>query len=384
MATIANLLGATAVLLAAGGAAGAADWSTAPTMSVGASYVSNPRLLADRKPHDEALSAEFSLPILRKSELTECSLTPLVRDTRFRSDHSLNHDEQSLLANISHRGELATWTADAGVQRDTTLTSELGVTGLTQATLRHQRLSASLGADRQLAPLLSLGAQLSWEGDSYQYRPSSGLTDYHFSAVSLQASYLASAATRWTLTALADRLDLPGNANFSNDIALRLGFQYATGPAWSFTLNGGPSRVQTRIEQRSGWVAALQADRRAERATLSLLASRGVKPSGRGTLTTTDDVTVKVGWAVTERLQSALQLHAIRSRDVVPAIGYQYLDIKYGVVDASLSWRWTETLTLNARVGGNGQRDSFAPGTRSGAFGSLNLSWSGDWGSAAR
>jgi hypothetical protein len=378
------LLGATTLLLAASAAVHAADWSTVPAMSIGTRYVINPRLLADSRPHDTALSAELSLPIMRKSELTDYSLTSQVSGTRYRSDPSLDHDEQSLLASFAHRGERVTWTADAGAQRDTTLTSELGVTGLTQATLRHQRLSASLAAERQLAALVSLSTQLSWERDSYEQGQSNGLTDYQYSTASIFSSYQASTTARWTLTAMADRFDLPGNANSSNDIAVRLGFRYSTSPAWVLSFDAGPSRVQTDNSQRSGWVVALQADRRSERATLSLAASRGVKPSGRSTLTLTDDITVNFGWAVTERLQSALQLRAVRSRDLVPVAGIPYLDLKYGAADASMSWRWTEALTLSGRVGSNGQRDTFAPGTRSGAYGSLNLSWSGNWGTAAR
>lgn len=380
----AALIGGSAAMLVACAAASAADWSIEPAVAGMTTYVTNPRLLPDLRPHDASLAAELSFRLQRKSELTDFSLAPLLRGTRFRDDHTLNHDEASVQSALVHRSELATWTADAAYLRDTTLTSELGVTGLTQATLRHQQITVDAGAEHLWTPRFSTGAQLAWEDDSYQQGPASGLSDYRYSSASLNARYAASEASQWTLTALADRLDLPGNPNLSHDEALRLGYRYSTSPAWVFSFSGGPSHVTTQIEKRSGWVASLQADRIGERGALSMSLARLVRPNGRGVLTTADAASLNVSWALTERLQSLLQLRATRNRDFVPQLGFTYQDIKYGNVEAALAWRWTEAVTLRVSAGANGQRDSYTPNTRSGVYGIVNLRWSGLWGSAER
>lgn len=347
-------------------------------------YVSNPRLQPDTIAYDEAASLELSLRAQRKLEGDELSVNSLLRDTRFRRDRNLDHTEGKVDAGFEHRAERGVWSATAGLLSDTTLTSELGVTGKTQSTLRHHAATADASTERQLTERLSWGGQLAWADNRYENGAAAGLTDYAYSSVSIHTGYAATRNVQLSAAAQANRLNLPGQANFSTDTSARIGIRYATGPVWWWSVNGGPARVRTAYESQSGWVASLQAERHGERGSFSASASQSVRPNGRGVLTRADAADLNLGWQFTERLHGAMSLSAKRNRDIVLYSGATAFDIKYAVAEASLNWRWTETATLSASAASNAQEYTPGPAVQRGGYYALYLSWAGKWGSSGR
>ena len=79
----------------------------------------------------------MALPLQAKTERTEFNL---VADGRLYTynNSAFSHNDGKLDASLKDVGELATVVATADWTRDTTLTSELGMAGLTDVKKRHQ------------------------------------------------------------------------------------------------------------------------------------------------------------------------------------------------------------------------------------------------------
>ncbi|HKE94527.1 MAG TPA: hypothetical protein VKB34_09500, partial [Povalibacter sp.] len=119
------------VLLTAGTAtAGAAEWRIEPSIGSGVGYADNPRLLPDVEQGYANYQTDLSLPMSYDDGRTSFSVLPRWMRAVFPEDSLLDRNDRYLSLTGQRRYETASWSASAGFVRDTTLTSELGLTGL--------------------------------------------------------------------------------------------------------------------------------------------------------------------------------------------------------------------------------------------------------------
>jgi hypothetical protein len=341
----------------------AAEWTVAPSASVYAQARQNPRLSADEEESDHitpGAGATASATITRRTELLALSLKPSVGATRYNDDGGLDTNDQRLEFSMNREGEKISWEASAGAVRDTTLTSELGSTGLTQANLRHESWNASVEPMWQATERLQLRSSVGLDSSSYPDNQNLGLTDYRYASASLSGAYSLSDRTAVSVSAGAGRLDSENSNQDSDNATLTVHARFAWSPLWSVSVAAGPSWTRSGDEKNNGVVYSFDLTRQLETSSLSLDATRRQSPSGRGVLTDVDSLGLGLSTQLTERLTSTVAASYNRRRNALKDFGgagtVDLDDVRYLRADMGLNWRMTSSMQVGASVGYANQR----------------------------
>jgi hypothetical protein len=368
-------------LLASIASAGAraAEWRLQPSTQLYALGESNPRMLLSGAKFTESGVADVSLDLRRRSETLEIGGTMRADLRRYSQDVSLDRDEARLDFTLQQTGERISWQGGASVARDTTLTSELGTTGISQVNLRLQAIDLTLGPNWQITERASAGATLSWQDSSYPGATRTDLVDNRYQSASVNAAYGFTEKALISLVASAGELDAD-RINFrTRNSSVVLQARYRWSPRWTLTAFAGPSWVRSKQASDSGTRYNLELTRQqSERTVVSLLLSRSIAPTGRGFLTQRDDISVRLGRALSEHLDAAFSYGLIRSRDLIPAYGFSFNDVRYTRADASLSWRLAEHWSTVLGAGRSEQQYRVLGSAASNFDARLAIAWTGN------
>lgn len=376
----------TCVVLCAAGAtlcvqqAGAAEWQLAPSAHVGTSYTDNPRLVANSDDSSADAVGEVSANLKRLTQRSELSLRPRVFSARYSDDEALDSDDQFLAAGYRWTGERSEWNSQLNITRDTTLTSELGLTGLVQANRRHEATTLTVAPTVMLTERVSGGVQMLLMDSRYVDAESTGLKDYRYQAFSLFSTVaLSDAGSKLTVTAQIGELSTQGfGGSDTRDGTLRLGWSWQPWALWTTTLSAGPSRVETGLGNDSGVVFDGEIKRQGDRWSLAASAGRSQSPTGRGVLTRRDEIELNFNRALTERLTAIVGARWISSEDLMPQRGgVSTYQVDYGRLDLGASWRLSRHWSLSLQLSGSTQKYELAPERAEGHRASLSMVWNG-------
>lgn len=357
----------------------AAEWQVVPSANIGTSYADNPRLLPSGGSSSEGAVGEINASLRRLTETTELSLRPRLYSSHYSDDDSLSSDNQYLTAGYRWLGERSEWKSEAGLTRDTTLTSELGETGLVQTNRRRQATTFSVAPSVMLTERVSGGIQMYLLDNRYHDAELTGLVDYRYTALSLFSSMtLSDAGSSFTVTAQSGNLsaDIPGSGD-TRDGTLRLSWTYQPWLLWTVSLSGGPSVVETDAGNDSGAVFDAEIKRQGERWSLVTTAGRSLSPTGRGVLTRRDQVTLRLNRSITERLSATVGAQWVRNEDLLPQQRLATYQVDYGRLDLSANWRLSRDWSLSLQLSGNTQDYELAPERANGYRASLSMVWNG-------
>ncbi len=363
--------------------ASAAEWSFVPSARVSASYTQNPRLAGQDGTASAGVISELASSLSYRTERLDVELAPLFRFARYASDSSLDSDTQSLDLHVDRGAERMTWLWGANLSRDTTLTSELGTTGLTQVDGRRQNLLLSAAPSFQLTERVSVGGQASWTDTRYMNVVTPELSDYRQSNASVFASYGLTERTQMSLSAGAG-LFQPQVRGSTRDTSVSVQLKHELGLQWSLGLSAGPSWIESDFGSNRGTLYNVQMARRGERLQLSATLGRSLVPTGRGVQTRRDALTFAAARSLTDRISAGISLTASRNLDVLPVPGFKPAQIRYASIDGRLSWQLTPQLSASMAVGGTDQRSPFARGGARGYQGFVTFAWSGQPWSVSR
>lgn len=282
----------------------AAEWSVQPSADVQVEYNDNVRLLPGHAADAAGGVLNAGLRMKRADERGYLSLTPTLRATRYDSRESLDGDDQMLKAEWSRRGEYSTWRVDAAWTRDTTLTSELEVSGLVQA--RKRRLLRYLAPSFSYAPSprVTLGVNTAYTAVEYQDARFTGLVDYTYASADVSGRYQWSERTAVTGVVYATRLDAELIANRTDTTGMQLQLHSALSERWNVEASAGVRHSDGKGivgQDADGWLAKLGLSRQDESGQWRLMISRSVDPSGTGVLVQRDQWLVTREQALTER-----------------------------------------------------------------------------------
>jgi hypothetical protein len=375
------ILGLSAAAAAmAGGTAMAAEWTIAPSARLTMQTQDNPRLTVVDEDKDTEISAGAvaTVEVRRRTEQLQLIANSRATYQRYQRDADLDRNEQFVDVTANWQGELVSWNGDLSAARDSTTTSELGTTGLTQFNERHESLVASLGPAWQLSERMAVGANLGWQVSKYPDTVA-GLSDYRYTTASVNAVYGWSDRASVTLIGSAGRLVRDAFDSESKSSSLRAQIQYALSPLWTFSAGIGPSWVETSRQRDRGFVYNASIGRRLEFSSLTLAASRSQSPSGYGVLTELDDFALAFGTQLSERVSAGLSAGLARRKDAVPAFGVDLQEVRYRQIKANLSWLFARNWQVAMSVGNYAQRlSSLSDRTARNYEAGLTLSWSGD------
>jgi hypothetical protein len=355
----------------AGAPALAADWSVQPVAQLYAQVESNPQLLADGERSAQSGVADLTLGISRRTELLDMNLNAGGSFRRYGGEVDLDRDDQQVQLGFSRRGERYTLRGNASVTRDTTLTSELGTTGITEYNQRHRARALSLAPTWQASERMTTGLTLGWQDNRYARGPQNGLADYNYFSAAFNSGFEFSEASTVSLVASAGRLD----SKFRTDnLDARLQVQHAWSSRWSASLSGGPSWMRTGSRTARGSVFSASLLHQGERLSLDTSLGRSISPTGSGLLSRRDEASLRATFALTEHVNAAASVSAIRSREFIPQFGFKLSDVRYLRSELSLSWRISRDWSLGAGAG-NSEQQLLNGATGRNLDARMSLSW---------
>jgi len=353
----------------------------APSMNIGTSYTENPRLLMKDGESDAGAVGEMSVSLKRSSERSELSLRPRLSSARYDKDDSLDTDDRYLTAGYRWVGERGEWNMSLDLTQDSTLTSELGQTGVVQTNRRHESAGFSVSPNVMFTERMSGGVQMYLLDSRYIDAESTGLVDYRYTSMSLFTTFaLSEIGSNFTLTAQTGELstNVFGSSD-TRDGTLRLALSYQPWELWSANLSAGPSFVETDEGSDSGAVIGAELKRTAERWSFSTSVSRSQSPTGRGVLTRRDRALLSCSRQLAERLTGSVSTQWIRNQDVQVEMdgGTRAFYVDYGQLDLSADWRLARSWSLLLRLSGNTQKYNTGPERADGYRASLSIVWNG-------
>jgi hypothetical protein len=355
----------------------AAEWTFVPTGQLVTANEDNARLKSDGGNTSTALGANATLQIQRRTERMNLSITPRVGALRYQHDSGLDRDEQQLDAKLRWAGENSTWDGSLNAARDTTLTSELGNTGLTQVNRRHEGIDMLLQPTWRLTERVTVGTSAMWEINRYPGNDITELQNYQYGNLSLFTSRSFTDRATLTLSAAAGHLNAEQKGSNSDNANARLQFSYVWSELWQMSLAAGPSWVRTDVRSEQGTIYNAAISRALEMGALSLSVGRTVSPSGRGVLTEVEDATLAYSTQWTERLSGGLTLGYVHRSDAIPAFGFEFNDVRYARAGAAINWRVAQSWQL-ALSGGNTAQRVRESDTARGYDVRFSVSWTGD------
>jgi hypothetical protein len=328
----------------------------------------------------ESIGAHAGLSLTRRTEQLELVSSSRINFQRYRQDTGLDRNDQQLDLSLHWRGEHFSWTGSADAARDTTLTSELGTTGLTQFNGRHASYNFSLGPSWNISERMSMGSNVALQLNRYP-GGSPGLSDYRYGTASVNASYQVTERASLSLVGSAGHFTSDNSfASATDNSSVNLQAQYAWAEIWTISGSAGPSWVKADRGREQGLIFSASVARRLELSSLSLSASRSQSPSGFGNLTDTDEVRLSFTRQISEHLSGSLSSGLVRRRDALPAFGLELPEVRYQQFDASLAWQIAQSWQVVFGANNRSQRlatDSGSALARS-YEGMLTLSWNGN------
>lgn len=368
----------------ASGSSVAAEWQFTPSGELVTQSQQNPYLSADEDKKNDisnGLAAMAGLGVQRRTEHSQFTLQPTIRVFRYDDNTTLDRDEQNLALAYNWDGEKVAWRTSANATRDTTLTSELGNTGLTQANLRHEAYALSIAPTWTMSERWQLQTSLDSQDNRYPGQ-SFGLADYRYSTVMLGATYVAAERLSLTLYGTAGLLDGEGGGPNTTDTSANISVQYAWSPLTSFSASVGPSWVKTDGEQEKGLRYRVAVSHALENSQIAFSIGRRQSPSGRALLTELDEAALTFATQVTERLSATSSATYSKRSNVLRVFGIDLERVSYWRVDLGLAWRMSSNWRLNFNLGASQQQIGSAffndELTGRGYEARLGFSWSGD------
>jgi hypothetical protein len=355
-----------------------AEWQIAPTASVFTDYTDNPRLAGDHGITTTGRVGELSASVRRRTENSEFSLTPRLRSSRYSEDAALGSDNGYLDSSWQLATERTRWGASAGFVRDTTLTSELQLTGLVQGNRRHEGINVSGGPTFIFSDRASAGLQAFWFDNHYVDALAVGLVDYDYRGLSLPSSYELTEQSVVTFKLQGGALHVPMLPGADKkDASARLGWKYQSSALWSINVAAGPSFVKSTTSSDRGAVYEFGASRQGERWTFAASAGRDLTPTGRGAVTRSDQVSLTFDGRLTERIGGQLQVAANRNQDLLQESVAAAEKVTYGRAEASVNWQFAEHWQVSFAVSGSTLKYASSPVRAESYRTYLGLTWNG-------
>lgn len=351
-----------------------------PAAYVGTSYADNPRLLAEGGTSTSGAVGELNASLKRLTDRSELTLRPRLLSSRYSDDQTLDSDDRFVTGSYRWLGERSQWNMELGFTQDTTLTSELGSTGLVQSNRRHEAGRFTAAPEVMFTERVSGGIQMNLVDNRYIDAEQTGLTDYRYLALSLFSTVkLSDAGSALTVSVQGGELTTDGFGGTSTrDASLQLGWSFQPWLLWTASLAAGPSLVETDAGSDSGYVFNGELEREGDRWSLAASAGRSQSPTGRGVLTRRDEAKLSFRRALTERLSTNIDARWIRSEDLVPQLGGSVsYEVEYGRLDIGASWRMSRDWSISLQLAGSTQDYELATERANGYRVALNVVWNG-------
>jgi hypothetical protein len=338
-AAIIKLLMITGIAMVRGTTATAADWSETLDVSVNAAYDTNPALVPGSSIVDQAAQLAVDGITSAQTERGQLTITPHLAITRYARETNLDVDSGSLALGYVEKLERGQWSVSGQALTDSTLTSELGQTGITNVNFRHDAYTAAAGYQYFSTERLSWQLQGSGQITRYDNGQQFGLTNYDYGSIEAGPIWAFSDRLQGSLSVETDRVS-PQTGLAQKDYSVDGQLKRSLSEKYSWRASVGATRVEAAgsASTPTNTVFELGASRQGERTQWDLSVKRAVLPIGIGLLAREDVAALSVSVQASERSTLNLAVNAIRS-DPVSAVFYLAPQISFSYqVYSGASW----------------------------------------------
>jgi hypothetical protein len=338
----------------------AAEWSIAPTFTLGVNDNSNFALSSPATPAEN--SWLFSnVQFQRATETTQLSITPQFEWQHFDTKYFGNIASRDLSGAFVWTQERGSLNLTASRFDDSTLTTELTETGIASSDLNRLTEQASVTWTYALSQLRAFVLQASYIDVSYYGRASgfySLLEGYKYPTASAGEQFVLSERTTLTATAFGDELIAPLTFNDSHEEGGQVQLTHNFSERTQLSVTGGGSARSLEVlgiapgarepsiedERSTGTIAIVSFSHSSELGNVGLNYSRQLTPYGTGVLAQRQQITLSGTYNITEKVDvgaSVLRIDNSQSVVLLHLDRRSYTGLTFG-----LDWRPLETWKL--------------------------------------
>lgn len=354
----------------------AAEWSAAPTFSLGTDFDTNRRLT---DPASESQAAQFgaTVTLARVTATHKLSLRPRFEARRYdKSNQVLDSNDGGVDLRFVRQGERSTFTASATAAEDSTLTTELADTGIVEGSARRRLLTAGADVTMAVGERSRVQAGASFVDVDFDDAVGTGLAPYSYPGVFLGVSLDATDRTQLSFTANGSRFDSPTTRTNIDNFSVRATWQSQVSEQFRLELNGGVNRSESAFAHEQGPVFGVTGSWNTPRTSLSFGLARDVEPSANGRMVKADSVEGSWRWNLGERTTLTTALRHARREDLLFG---QFLERReYSTLHAALGWRLNMNWNLQLRAGVASQSYERSGFEADGERIALSFSWAPD------
>jgi len=376
---VAELIMLTTIVMAGGRSATAADWSNTLDAQATAAYVTNPRMVAGDNTADESAQVTLDGSTSAQTERGQFTVTPRFSVLRYAHETDLDVDTGGLDLAYTEKLERGQWTADLSGLSDSTVTSELGTTGVTYVNRRHNQGNLSLGyqyfATERLSWLLQGSGQITRYNDAEAF----GLVNYDYGSVQFGPMWNFSERVVGSLFLEADRLN-PQSGTRQNDYSVFAQLQRNFSEQYSWRASVGGTRTDYGSSSGSAGSQTttryeLGANRQGERVQWDISIKRAVLPIGIGLLAPQTVASFVMTVGTSENSKLSLAANGIRTDSVSVGELEVYSGATWGQVSADWRYQFAAHWSVSAGYTQGRSRVYPSPDWANGNQARVNIAW---------
>jgi len=369
---------------ALGRASHAADWSQTLEASANAAYATNPALVPGSSIADELAQLSIDGNTTAQSELDQLTVTPRLSITRYDHETGLNYETGAISLAYQHNLERGQWTLNGQALTDSTLTSELGLTGITEINRRHYASTLAAGYQYLTTERLSWEAQASWQDTRYTNAQQFGLTNYRYWSVQFGPLWNFTDRLVGQLSLETDQIS-PQSQPAEKDYSATLQLKRKLSEQYAWRISAGATRVDTPgAYDTTSSVFEVGASRQTERVQWDVAIRRSVLPIGLGLLAREDQATASIAVSTSERSTLSLAVSILRTDPVSllfyldPQISFSYLvyaGASWGAVNGEWRYNFSPHWALSLAFSQARARNNDVPQWANGNQARLGVVW---------
>ncbi len=341
----------------------AAEWSLAPTFTVGMDDDSNRLLIPDAK-SDQSWWLFGNIQLQRTTETTQLTITPQADWNHFTTEALGDIVDRDLSAAFNWTQQRGSLALTAATLDDSTVTTELTETGIASGDLHRRTDEESVSETYSETELSALVFQASYADVSYYGAVVSGplslLQGYRYPTASLGERFDLSDRTTLTASAFADELLARLAINDSHEAGGQLEFSHAFSERTRIDVSAGGSARTLRTEvvadgslalaneRSTGTVASADITHTEELGSVALTYSRQLVPYGTGVLAERQLYQFSGTYHLTQKLDVDASVERIENSQSIVLLGLGRRS--YTGTTLGLDWRPLEAWKVRAEA----------------------------------
>ena len=298
----------------------AADWSETLEAGGNLAYNTNPLLQPRGNLSDQSAQLTADGTTIAQTERTQFTVTPRFSIVRYA--HQIGYDEDTGSIDLSYveKSERGQWTLSGEALSDTTVTSELGTSGITGINRRRYVETASVGYQYAVTERLTWQVQGTWQDTRYSEALQYGLTNYQYASAVFGPNWNFTERVQGSLILETDEIS-PQAGQTQKDYSASLQVKRSFSEQYAWRISAGATRVEAgNSGGGTSSVFEIGATRQGELVQWDASFKQAVLPIGLGLLAREDIAALSVTANISEHTTFGVSINSTRSDPVAISV----------------------------------------------------------------